>query len=500
MCQFGPTDTLAMPRSPPIGAAATPPRVGAAAEGIPASFGDAIGIVRRFLDLDDVPPKQLLLRARQELELTEQDGTMRQQLQSILKEIGRDDIVFTRSPAVDPPSPPAALSAEIVGGPKPRPQTVLRQAVLTAELQQLPQKCVGDMTTAATAAINEKKKLESLVQKMIVKHQHVLAERTVEQDARARAEEELARLRNEKRELDTDSQVLRCAELEQTIRDKEMELARLQGKIKKLVGAAKGELEKKQAHLAAKESASDVLQLRLATQRASCVSALQRHVNRALRTRCFYEWVRRSASLVHLSMEDSASLTSRSAAEIPDLRNLEVLCDKFRSLVSGTFAGQRACVLFNYHDHDQDGRWSWDDFCRAVRSSAHVTDFAMSDDELQVVFDCRDENGVGLITMEQLQSLVSCPLKHISKPSPQRRMKPPSKKQSVAMTQLRRTAVAANRRVHELEAAAEHRAVLVAAMKRWTGSAAFASRARAICKLLLNLRHANLVKSGFGEW
>ena len=474
------------PRPPTLG---TPPRkVSSAAEGVPTSFGDAIGIVRRFLELPDVPPKQLLLRARQELELPEQEGTMRQQLQRILKEIGREDVVFTRSPAVDPPSPPATLSA--------RPPTVLRQAVVTAELQaHAGDAATADVNVAINAAINEKKKLESLVQQMIVKHQKVLVERTVAQDARARAEEELARLRNELET--TKSLEARSTQLERMLREKELELAQTQDKIKEFVSATKRELDNRQAQLVTKKCASDLLQLRLATQRATCVSALRARVTRALRSRCFFTWARNTLSA---SVITSPSSHKRSGTDISEARDSEALCDKFRSLVSGTFVGRRADALFKHHDRDQDGRWSWADFCRAVRSSAHVTDFAMSDDELRTVFDSRDQKGVGLITIEQLQQLVSRSLGHSPNVSSHPRMKPPGKTHSVAMTQLRRAATDANRRVRELEATAEQHAVLTVAIRTWATIAAATRRVRVIFSLLSELRRANLFQTAFTEW
>ena len=419
---------------------------------------------------------------------------MRQQLQSILREIGREDVVFTRSPAVDPPSPPAALSAAAA-----RPPTVLRQAVVTAELQaRAGDAATADVNVAINAAINEKKKLESLVQQMIVKHQNVLVERTVAQDARARAEEELARLRNAQHELETTKALAaRSVELERMLRDKELELAQTQDKIKEFAGATKCELDKRQARLVAKKGASDLLQLRMATQRATCVSALRARVTRALRARCFFKWVRNTLSA---SVITNLCSHKPSNADISEARDSEVLCDKFRSLVSGTFVGRRADALFKHYDQDQDGRWSWADFCRAVRSSAHVTDFAMSDDELRTVFDSRDQNGVGLITIEQLQQLASRSLNQSPTVSPHRRMKPPGKKHSVAMTQLRRAATDANRRVRELEATAEHHAVLTVAIRAWATIAAAIRRVRAICSVLSELRRVNTIQTAFTEW
>ena len=500
--------------------AATPP---CAAEGIPpTSFGDAIAIVQSFLSLDDAPPRTLLLRARQELELPEPAvaGTLRQQLQHVLQEIGMEDVVhFSRSPAVDPPSPPAALAARDGGSPgdkskKARPQTVLRQAVATAEMGPTTRRSpAADAVSAAEAAAAEKKKLEQLVQKMIVKHQSVLVERTIAVDARADAEAELARLRGALRDLEkAQTQAARTVELQQTVAAKEMELERLQGKIKEYVGAAKSELDKKQAQLTEQVSASDLLQLRLAAQRATCVAALRSRAVRALSARCFFAWARGCVVLARgtLLLEDPHNQI-RSSADISEARDPAVLCEKFRSLVSGTFAGHRVEVLFDQHDQDRDGRWSWDEFRRAVRSSAHVTEFAMCDAELRAVFDERDENGIGLITVEQLRWLLF-PLVHspsrgarvgnspTDSTTPQRRLKPPGKANSVAMSHLRRSAAAANRRVREFEAAAEQRAVLVGAMRGWRTSVAAAHCVRVVTTLLGNLCAVHAIQSTFKRW
>ena len=185
--------------------------------------------------------------------------------------------------------------------------------------------------------------------------------------------------------------------------------------------------------------------------------------------------------------------------DVPEERNSEVLCEKFRSLVSGTFVGHRADVLFKQHDQDRDGRWCWSDFCRAVRTSAHVTDFAMRDDELRAVFNSHDD-GVGLITFEQLQHLTVGSPQNSPHVSQHRRMKPPERKPSVAITQLRRALAAANQRVRELESTATQHAILTCAMRTWKATAATTRRTRGICILLSNLRCSNMINVSFTGW
>ena len=381
---------------------------------------------------------------------------------------------------------------------------VLRQAA--SELGD----AAGPPPTAAEVAIAaaaEKKKLEELVHNMIAKHQNCLAERTVAMDAKEQAEAELARLRDTVSSLEATHAHAAQAELQAAVHAKELELRKLQDKIKEFAGAAKGELDRKQAALAAQESAADLLQLRLASQRATCISALRSRSSRSLRSRYFFEWVRRSVALLAHNAIDSPGQRGQKR-EVSETRNPAFMCEKFRSLVSSTFGGHRP-ELFELHDQDRDGRWSYSEFRRAVRRSAHVTEFAMSDAELRVVFDDCDDYGVGLITIEQLHSMVvlpagilsgtSSPTVGVSAAAAQRRLRPPPRN-SKAMESLRRSAASANRRVREFEAATEDRSTLLAVMHHWRAFTATAQRATVVRVIIGSLQSSNTIRAAFSEW
>ena len=109
----------------------------------------------------------------------------------------------------------------------------------------------------------------------------------------------------------------------------------------------------------------------------------------------------------------------------------------------------------------------------AVRTTAHVTDLAMRDTELRRVFDSCDTAGAGLLTLEQLHSLLLPPPDHrdgTSSVSPRRRrLHPPSKNSTGAATlvTLRRAAASANRRLRQAEWAADSQRRLSVALRRW---------------------------------
>ena len=298
--------------------------------------------------------------------------------------------------------------------------------------------------------------MTKLVQQMIVKHQRVLVERELAVDQQAVESEAKARL-------------------EAAVAAKEAELQRLQGKIKEFIEAAKGELHKKQQDLE--------------LQRAACAAALRARASRELRSRFFIAWVRRSVALLARDASANSGVGAylrrfiggddATAAHRQHQHDTGWLADKFRALVGtalGGYAGPPR-EIFEQHDTDQDGHWSWFEFRSAVRTTAHVTDLAMRDTELRRVFDYSTAGAAaGLLTLEQLHSLLLPPPDHrdgTSSVSPRRRrLHPPSKNGTGAATlvTLRRAAASANRRLRQAEWAADSQRRLSVALRRWVSS------------------------------
>ena len=414
----------------------------------PASFGEALSRVRSALELDeDVgSSRALLLRARKELGMTGEaaaQGTLRQQLQRVLDELG---LVWET-----PRSPPAELPSSPDGA--------------------------GDDA--------EKHKMMKLVQQMIVKHQRVLVERELAVDQQAVESEAKARL-------------------EAAVAAKESELQRLQGKIKEFTEAAKGQLHKKQQDLE--------------LQRAACAAALRARASRELRSRFFIAWVRRSVALLARDASANSGVGAylrrfiggddATAAHRQHQHDTGWLTDKFRALV-GTALGGYADPpreIFEQHDTDQDGHWSFFEFRSAVRTTALVTDLAMRDTELRRVFDSCDTAGAGLLTLEQLHSLLLPPPDHrdgTSSVSPRRRrLHPPSKNSTGAATlvTLRRAAASANRRLRQAEWAADSQRRLSVALRRWVSSCVSKRNARVRTNLMRHRQSDRLRQYVLTAW
>ena len=125
-----------------------------------------------------------------------------------------------------------------------------------------------------------------------------------------------------------------------------------------------------------------------------------------------------------------------------------------------------------------------------MRTTALVTDLAMRDTELRRVFDNCDTAGAGLLTLEQLHSLLLPPPDHrdgTSSVSPRRRrLHPPSKNSTGAATlvTLRRAAASANRRLRQAEWAADSQRRLSVALRRWVSSCVSKRNARVRTNLM----------------